>query len=187
MIYLQLFIGFLNVGFFAFGGAYGAIPLIRDVVLSHGWLTEEALTYMIAVSESTPGSIVVNLSTYVGYSQAGIFGAFCATFAAVLPAFLIILFISMVLKNVIKMKGVQAVLYGLNPCVAGIILATGVYMVGQNLFLVHHGARVGSKELILTVILGGIMFGGKKVFGKKVSPITLIMIAAVLGMVVYGV
>ena len=66
MIYLELFLGFLYVGCFAFGGAYGAIPLIRDVVLNYGWLTEEELTYMIAVSESTPGPIMINLATYVG-------------------------------------------------------------------------------------------------------------------------
>ena len=79
MILLELFIGFLRVGCFAFGGAYGAIPLIRDVVLSYGWLDEEMLTYMIAVSESTPGPIMVNLATYVGSSQAGIPGALIAT------------------------------------------------------------------------------------------------------------
>ena len=66
MTYIELFLGFLKVGCFAFGGAYGAIPLIRDVVLSYGWLDDETLTYMIAVSESTPGPIMVNLATYVG-------------------------------------------------------------------------------------------------------------------------
>ena len=75
MIYLDLFLGFLKVGCFAFGGAYGAIPLIRDVVMSYGWLSDEMLTYMIAVSESTPGPIMVNLATYVGSSQAGFLGA----------------------------------------------------------------------------------------------------------------
>ena len=65
MIYLDLLLGFLKVGCFAFGGAYGAIPMIRDVVLSYGWRSDEALTYMIAVSESTPGPIMVNLATYV--------------------------------------------------------------------------------------------------------------------------
>ena len=75
MRYLELFFAFLKVGCFAFGGAYGAIPLIRDVVLVHGWLNEETLTYMIAVSESTPGPIMVNLATYVGSTQAGFFGA----------------------------------------------------------------------------------------------------------------
>ena len=99
MIHLDLFLGFLRVGLFAFGGAYGAIPLIRDVVLSYGWLSDEMLTYMIAVSESTPGPIMVNLATYVGSSQAGLLGSFLATLAVVLPSFVIILLIMIVLKN----------------------------------------------------------------------------------------
>ena len=70
MIYLELFLGFLKVGCFTFGGGYGAVALIRDVVLSNGWLSEEMLTYMIAVSESTPGPIMVNMATYIGSSQA---------------------------------------------------------------------------------------------------------------------
>lgn len=99
MIYWSLFWGFLQIGCFSFGGAYGAIPLIRDLVLSRGWLEEDALTYMIAVSESTPGPIMVNLATYIGSSQAGFFGAVIATLAVVLPSFLIILLITAVLKN----------------------------------------------------------------------------------------
>ena len=91
MIYLDLLVGFLKVGLFAFGGAYGAIPLIRDVVLSYGWISDEMLTYMIAVSESTPGPIMVNLATYVGSSQAGFAGALIATAAVVLPSLIIIL------------------------------------------------------------------------------------------------
>ena len=82
MIYAELLIGFLKVGLFSFGGAYAAIPLIREVVLSYSWVTEEMLTDMIAVSESTPGPIMVNLATYVGTSQAGIPGAAIATLAS---------------------------------------------------------------------------------------------------------
>ena len=100
MIYLDLFLGFLRVGCFAFGGSYGAIPLIRDVVLSYGWLTEDSLTNMIAVSESTPGPIMVNLATYVGSIQGGILGAILATFAVVLPSFVIILLVFAALKAV---------------------------------------------------------------------------------------
>ena len=81
MILADLLCAFLKVGFFAFGGAYGAIPLIRDVVLSYGWLSEERLTYWIAVSESTPGPIMVNLATCVGSQQAGIPGALVASAA----------------------------------------------------------------------------------------------------------
>ena len=97
MIYWDLFLGFLKVGCFTFGGAYSAIPLIRDVVRSYGWLSDETLTYMIAVSESTPGPIIVNLATYVGNSQAGFWGAVLATLAVVLPSFFVILLIMGVL------------------------------------------------------------------------------------------
>ena len=93
MIYIALFIGFLKVGLFSFGGGYVSIALIREIVLSYGWLDDEMLSYMIAVSESTPGPIMVNLATYIGSSQGGILGAFIATAAVVLPAFLIILVI----------------------------------------------------------------------------------------------
>ena len=93
MICLDLFLGFLKVGCFAFGGAYGAIPLVRDVVLSRGWLNDETLTQMIAVSESTPGPIMVNMATYIGSDQAGFFGSLVATVGVVLPAYLIILLI----------------------------------------------------------------------------------------------
>ena len=113
MICFDLLTGFLKVGLFAFGGAYGAIPLIRDVVLSYGWIEDEMLTYMIAVSESTPGPIMVNLATYVGNSQAGFLGALIATAAVVLPSFIIILLIMLLLKKLLKNPYVQAVLRGL--------------------------------------------------------------------------
>ena len=93
MIYLELFFGFMTVGLFSFGGAYAAIPLIRDVVLSYGWLDEASLTDMIAISESTPGPIMVNPATYIGSSKAGILGGIIATVVVVLPAFFIILLI----------------------------------------------------------------------------------------------
>ena len=134
MIYLELFLGFLQVGLFAFGGAYGAIPLIRDVVLSYGWISDDMLTYMIAVSESTPGPIMVNLATYVGSTQAGLMGALIATAAVVLPSFIIILLIMVLLKQMLKNPYVQAVLRGLKPCMIGIILATGIFMILQHCF-----------------------------------------------------
>ena len=102
MIYLELFLGFLKVSCFAFGGAYGAIPLIRDVVLSYGWLTDETLTYMIAVSESTPGPIIINLATYIGSSQAGFFGAVAATLAVIIPCFVTILIVTVIMKQLFK-------------------------------------------------------------------------------------
>ena len=83
---LNLLIGFLKVGLFAFGGGYAAVPLIRDIVLSYGWLDQDMLTSIIAVSESTPGPIMINLATYVGSTQGGIIGALIATLAVRFPA-----------------------------------------------------------------------------------------------------
>jgi chromate transporter len=185
MIFLELFMGFLKVGCFAFGGAYGAIPLIREAVLSYGWLDEEMLTSMIAVSESTPGPIMVNLATYVGSSQAGLPGSIIATFAVVLPSFIIILLITALLKTALKNEYVQAVLRGLKPCMIGIILATGVCMILRNGIVIQSGTLL-IRPLILTVVLGAIYFGSKKVMKGGISPILLICISAVAGLAAYG-
>ena len=186
MILLELFIGFLRVGCFAFGGAYGAIPLIRDVVLSYGWLDEEMLTYMIAVSESTPGPIMVNLATYVGSLQAGIPGALIATIAVVLPSFIIILLVTALLKTVLENPYVQAVLRGLKPSMIGIILATGVYMIIRNGIVIQEKVIL-IRPLILTLMLALIYFGSRKISKNGISPIMLICISAIAGAALYGI
>jgi len=182
MIYLELFLGFLEVGLFSFGGAYAAIPLIRDVVLRYGWLAEEQLLYFIAVCESTPGPIMVNLATYVGASQGGALGAALATVTVVLPAFLIILLVVGIMDRFLKNPWVKAAMEGLKPCVMGLILATGAYMVGSNLFA---GSAFDLRALIVTVILAGCLLGAR-LMKKKLSGILLIVISAVAGMLVYG-
>lgn len=184
MIYLDLFLGFLRVGAFTFGGGYAAIPLIRDVVLSYGWLSEETLTYMIAVSESTPGPIMVNMATYVGSSQGGILGSALATLAVVLPSFCIILLILVLLKNLIRNEKVQAMLAGMQPCIIGIILATGVKL---TLNACLPSGSADGKAVVIALILGGLVMFFKKKRKKKLSPIRIILISAVLGVLFYGI
>ncbi|MBQ6636740.1 MAG: chromate transporter [Lachnospiraceae bacterium] len=186
MIYFDLLIGFLKVGLFAFGGAYGAIPLIRDVVLSYGWIEDEMLTYMIAVSESTPGPIMVNLATYVGSSQAGFLGALIATTAVVLPSFIIILLIMVLLKKLLKNPYVQAILRGLKPCIIGIILATGIFMIVQHSVGCPGALSFDTTAIIMTIVLGTVYFGSRKVLKNGISPIGLIVISALAGLIVYG-
>ena len=186
MIYLDLLIGFLKVGLFAFGGAYGAIPLIRDVVLAYGWLNDEMLTYMIAVSESTPGPIMVNLATYVGSSQAGFPGALIATAAVVLPSFIIILLIMVLLKKLLKNPYVQAILRGMKPCIIGIIFATGLYMILHNCVDSSIQFSLNTTAIIMTVVLSAVYFGSGKILKKGISPIGLIGISAVAGIIIYG-
>ena len=190
MIYLDLLLGFLRVGCFAFGGAYGAIPLIRDVVLSYGWMDDDALAYMIAVSESTPGPIMVNLATYVGSSQAGLPGAILATLAVVLPSFIVILLITAALKNLLKHRLVQAALRGVKPCIIGIILATGGYMVIHNCIAAREGMFTGPlldwQAVGITTVLLAVCPLFRAVKKRSLSPVSLIFISACLGVLVYG-
>jgi len=187
MIYLELFWGFLKVGCFAFGGAYGAIPLIRDVVLSYGWISDEMLTYMIAVSESTPGPIMVNLATYVGSNQGGFIGALVATTAVITPSFFIILLITVMLKNALKNPYIQAILSGVKPCVVGIVLATGIYMVISSCFDVITDSKMDLKAIVIVGILLIAMLGYKYLVKKRLSPIMLIVLSAMAGIMVYGI
>ena len=187
MIYIDIMLGFLKVGLFSFGGAYGAIPLIRDIVLSYGWLDDEMLTYMIAVSESTPGPIMVNLATYVGSAQAGFPGAVIATTAVVLPAFIIILLIMVLLKRALKNPYVQAVLQGMKPCIIGIILATGLYMTVRCCIGIAGDTSVDLTAAGMTAVLSAVYFGSRRFLKNGLSPITLIGISALAGIIVYGI
>ena len=185
MILLELFWGFLRVGMFSFGGAYAAIPLIREVVLSYGWLTDDEISYMIAVGESTPGPIMVNLATFVGSSQGGVLGALIATFAEVLPAFVIMLLVMAALKNLLQNRYVQAAIRGLEAGVVGVILAVGLWMLAGNLFPGHKLAAFDLRALCIGAVLTAILLGAAKL-RRRLSPIALIGIAAVLGAVVYA-
>ncbi len=186
MIYIELFIGFLTVGLFSFGGAYAAIPLIRDVVLSYGWLDEDTLITMIAIGESTPGPIMVNLATYVGSSKGGLLGGILATLAVIIPAFFIILLIMVLLRTILGNKYFQAILGGLKPCIIGIIAATGFHMILNNSILQLSQETSDIRPIVITVILAILYFGSRGVLKKKMSPITLIIVSAVLGVAMYG-
>ena len=186
MIFLKLFWGFFKVSCFTFGGGFGAIALIRDLVLTNGWLDEEVLTYMIAVGESTPGPVMVNLATYIGSAKAGFIGAVIATFAVTLPAFLVIVLITALLKNLIQNPWMQVVLQGLTPCVTGIVLATGAYMVIRNCMTIEAQVTISLQAVLVAIGLIVIKLIYQKMKKKTISPILLILIAACLGVMVYG-
>ncbi|MBR1918822.1 MAG: chromate transporter [Spirochaetales bacterium] len=182
MIYFDLFLGFLKVGLFAFGGAYGAIPLIRDVVLSYNWITDDMLSYMIAVSESTPGPIMVNLATYIGSAQAGLIGALIATVAVVAPSFVIILLLTISLKSALKNRYVQTLLKGMKPSMIGIILATGIFMLAR---LCLRESSLDLKSTAIAAVLLAILYIGRRVLERGISPILLIVISAIIGVAVF--
>lgn len=185
MIFLELFLGFLKVGLFSFGGAYGAIPLIREVVSSYGWIDDETLTYMIAVSESTPGPIMVNLATYIGSDRAGLAGALTATAASCLPAFVIILILMAAMKKFLEKKPAKAALGMMKVCVAGIVIATGLYMILENIFPRITEPEADIRNLSVSLLLAAALICAKKLMKKRYSPVILILFAAVAGIVFY--
>ena len=182
MIYLELLLGFLKVGCFAFGG-YGAIPLIRETVLRYGWMDEAHFAELVALSESTPGPIMVNMATYIGSTRGGVAGAALATAAVVLPAFVIVLLLLGALKKLLRYKGFQAAADAVNPCTVGIILATGFFMALKNIFPSGAGA-IDIKALILFAVLAALYFGAKKLFKHGLHPILFIVISGIAGAVI---
>ena len=190
MIYLKLFFAFFEIGLFTFGGGYAMISLIREKALAFGWLTEEELLNMIAVSESTPGPIAVNMATFVGSTQGGILGSLVATLGVVLPSFIIILLISALIKNFLQYKGVQAFLSGVRPCVVALILATAITMALSTLlqFTTLTGEFAPDvRGIIILAILVAVALVFKKTTNKKPSPILMIVISAGLGMLLYSI
>lgn len=190
MILLKLFLTFFEIGLFTFGGGYAMISLVKEQVLANNWLSEAELLNMIAVAESTPGPIAVNMATYVGSSQAGILGSALATLGVVLPSFIIILLISAVIKNFLKIEAVQGALAGVRPCVVALILGTAITLALSTLLgLKTIGETPISPDYIGIAIFAFVFALAeiiKKVKGKKPSPIIVILISAALGMILYS-
>lgn len=196
MIFLLLFLNFLKIGAFTFGGAYGAIPLIRETVLANAWLTEEQFSYFLAVSESTPGPIMVNMATYVGFQTGsaeagtfgGILGAALCTIGTVLPAFIVMILITSVLRRFVNHPRVRAVLAAIVPCVTGIILTTGIYMTYEAIWSLgpENSVTFDLSAFFIGLILVAGMTAWRLWRKKPISPILLIVFAAGLGMLFYG-
>ena len=189
MIYLKLFLTFLKIGAVSFGGGYGMISLIRDDCLSNGWLTEAELLNYIAVAESTPGPIAVNMATFVGASEGGFLGALLATLGVVLPSFVIILLVASVFTRLLKYAGVKATLAGIRPAIIALILATSATMLLSLVFGIN-GEKTefffDVKAAIIFAVIALIYFSYKRWKKKAFSPILLILISGILGAVIYG-
>ncbi len=189
MIYLRLFLTFLMIGSVSFGGGYGMISLIRETMLSNGWLTENELINFIAVSESTPGPLAVNMATFIGASQGGILGSLLATLGVVLPSFIIILLISAVLKNLLRYAGVNAFLSGVRPCVMALILATALTLALDTLLgftSPGNGFAVNARGLTIFALLIAVRIVYKRLCGKKPSPILMIALSGGLGILLWS-
>ncbi|MBO5036787.1 MAG: chromate transporter [Clostridia bacterium] len=183
MIYLILFFEFFKIGLFCFGGAFGMIPIIKDVVLNYGWMTEPEFYSFVGLCESTPGPIAVNLATYIGSSQGGIFGSLLAVLGVTMPSFIIILLIASVLKNFTENKYFKALLSGIQPVVVSLILYTGITFLLQTVGI-SQTVSIDISSVILFLLVVAVFFVYKLIFKKKVSAVVLIIISAVLGIAV---
>ena len=188
MIYLLLFWEFFKTGLFAVGGGLATLPFLTQMSQTHpDWFTTEMLTDMIAVSESTPGPIGVNMATYVGFTVAGVPGAILATCSLVLPSLIIITIIAGMLEKYTSNKYVQWVFGGLRPAVTGLIAAAGYsvirlsIMVPDAVFSWSAPWAIFDWKCVLIFAVFVVLTQLK--WTKKLHPIVFIAIAAVLGIV----
>lgn len=185
MIYLTLFYEFFKVGLFSVGGGVATIPFYMELADKYDWLTTQILTDMIAVSESTPGPIGINLATYAGFRAAGIPGALVATFSEVLPSFIILVLIAKALERYKENTLVSSAFSGIRPAVAGLIAAAGWSVMRVALFTAPSGSSLFTtllscdiKWLVLFCALLALMQIKPL---KKLHPIVYIVFSAVVG------
>ena len=186
MILLRLFWEFFKTGLFAVGGGMATLPFLYDMSARTGWFTQARLADMIAVSESTPGPIGVNMATYVGFETAGIPGAVVATLGLICPSIIIILLIARVLKQFRESKTVDAIFYGLRPCSIALIAAAGL-LVARVTFLNQDAPAAGFnpaellrwKELLLAAVLLVLTRFVEPL--KKLHPVVFIALSAAVG------
>lgn len=202
MAYLQLFWEYFKIGLFTIGGGYAMIPMTQQVVLKHGWLKVEELDNFIGVAESTPGPFAINLATFVGMNVGattglGIWGSFLgaliSTVAVVLPSIIIIIVVTKLFARFKHSFAVQGVLYGIKPVVVGLILTAAAGMVVKVVFPNLQLAAptidgFGQFNWVSLIIFATFFTLSKvKIKGKKIHPIFLIILSAVVGIVIFGV
>ena len=190
MLFLELFLTFFQIGLFGFGGGYAMLSMIQgEVVTSHGWLSSAEFTDIVAISQMTPGPIGINSATYVGYTAAinagyshvwGILGSITATFAVVLPSFILMIAISKFFLRYQKHPMVEAVFKGLRPAVVGLLAAAAlVLMTAEN----FGSFQADKYQFIVSVIIFLVAFIGTRKI--KVSPILMIALCGLAGWILY--
>lgn len=194
LLFLKLFLEFFKTGLFAIGGGMATIPFLYEMSDKTGWFTHTDLANMIAVSESTPGPIGVNMATYVGYitgMNAGgiitaVLGAVTATLGLITPSVIVILIVAAFLKRFSQNKYVNSAFYGLRPASTALIAAAGITVVMTNLLPIKDIIAKGVTEinfqgLILAAVLWVLMNVVKPT--KKLHPIVFIALSAVIGII----
>ena len=191
MIFFELFYTFFLIGLFTFGGGYAMIPMIQEQVVGKGWISADALTDFIAISEVTPGPFALNISTFVGNTVAGPFGAICSTIGVILPSLIIIIIVAMIMKKFITNKYVQGGLNGVKPIVLALILSTALLMFVKIIFFKGQSLQSEfsfdrkSLMLLITLVIYTIIY--KSINKKSLNPIKLLGLSALMGLILFSV
>lgn len=182
MIYLQLFWSFLQVGLFAFGGGYAAMPLIKaQVIDTHAWMTMAEFNDLITISQMTPGPIAINCASFIGARLAGIPGAIVATLGNIAPSCIIVMVLAWLYRKYSNLAIINGALRGLRPAVVGMIASAAVTMIDESWFA-ETAASIGGVDLLAV----GLFVAAFVVLRKwKPSPILVMSGAGVLGLVGY--
>lgn len=181
MIYLELFLTFFMIGLFTFGGGYAMLPLIQEQVIEKGWMTNEQIVDFIVVSESTPGTFAVNISTYVGNQTGGVFGGLCATLGVVMPSFIVILVVAKCLDKFRNSKVMNGCMTGLKPAVVGMI-GSAVISVGVTVFF-STGLSISVFSGLPFYISLVIFIGAMILAFRKMYPAIIIILSAIAGII----
>ncbi len=182
--FLKLFIEFFKTGLFSVGGGLATLPFLYEISDSTGWFSHKDIADMIAVSESTPGAIGINMSTYAGYKTAGIAGGIVASLALALPSFIIIMIIASFLDRFRENRYVNAAFYGLRPASVAMISAAGINVV--KIALINIPLFLESHNLFDLVVWKAAVFAVVLFYGRqklKLHPVLFIAVSAVIGIV----
>lgn len=185
MIYLILFLEFFKIGLFTIGGGFAMIPLIEEIAVRYGWMTESEFFDLIGVCESTPGPIAINMATYIGSSQGGLLGSIVATLGVVLPSFIIIIIIATVMKNMTKNRFFKGFMEGVKPVIVALIMSTGFLLLLKIAGMTSDsGFNPDFIQIIIFCIITAVFFIYKKTAKKKMGSVFIIMLSAILGIVI---
>lgn len=178
MIYLQLFLSFLQIGLFSFGGGYAAMPLIQgQVVTLHGWLTISEFTDLITISQMTPGPIAVNSATFVGMKIAGIPGAMVATAGCILPSCILVTILARLYLKYRNLDLLQGVLKSLRPAVVAMIASAGILILKNAFWGSGESMSLTGTEWSMVVIFGICVLLLRK---TKMNPVWVMVLAGVI-------
>lgn len=183
MIYLEIFLSYLQIGFFSIGGGYAALPMVSSIVLDQrGWLSLQEFADMVTLSVMSPGTVAVNTATFVGFKLGGVFGAIVAVVGCMLPAFVIIILLSYLLERYSHLVFIDGIMGGIRPAVTGLIASAALSILFLSLFHTKTVHTIRSVDIVAVMIAVLSFFFARQ---RKTNPVLIILGAGVIGMVLY--